>query len=124
MSTVDLTAEAFDQTVRDNPIVLIDFWASWCAPCHMFDPVYATASARHEDIVFAKIDTDAQEDLARELGISSIPTLMAFRDGKLVRSVSDAMPLRALEKFITDVRTIDMAAFGRDPMDGIPELDM
>ncbi len=124
MPTVDLTVETFDHTLRDNPIVLVDFWAEWCAPCHLFDPVYATAAARHDDIVFGKVDTDAQQQLARDLGIVSIPTLLAFRDGTQVHSVSDAMPLRALEKFIDDVRAIDMATFGRDPMDDIPELDM
>lgn len=124
MSTVDLTVESFDQTVRDHPIVLVDFWAAWCAPCHMFDPVYATAAARHDDIVFGKVDTDAQRELAMDLGIASIPTLLAFRDGTKVKAASDALPLRALERFIADVRTIDMATFGRDPIDDIPELDM
>ncbi|HMO10037.1 MAG TPA: thioredoxin family protein [Actinotalea sp.] len=99
MATVDLTAESFE-------------------------PVYATASARHEGIVFGKVDTDAQRELTVDLGISSIPTLMAFRDGVLVRQVSDALPPRALEKFIDDVRSMDMATFGRDPLDDIPELDM
>ena len=124
MPTVDLTAETFDRTIRDNPIVLVDFWAPWCAPCHMFDPVYATASARHDGIVFGKINTDTQRELAIELGIVSIPTLMAFRDGKQVKTASDALPPRALEKFIADVRSIDMATFGRDPIDDIPDLDM
>ncbi|MCV2393069.1 thioredoxin family protein [Actinotalea sp. M2MS4P-6] len=124
MSTVDLTAESFEQTVRDNPIVLVDFWAVWCAPCHMFDPVYATAAARHDDIVFGKVDTDAQQQLAMDLGVRSIPTLLAFRDGRQVRSVSDVMPPRVLDKFITDIRAIDMAHFGREPIDDIPELDM
>lgn len=124
MSTVDLTVESFDQTVRDNPIVLVDFWAEWCAPCHMFDPVYATAAARHDDIVFGKVDTDAQRDLAMDLGVISIPTLLAFRDGTRVKAATDALPLRALERFIADVRAIDLATFGRDPIDDIPELDM
>ena len=124
MATVDLTAGSFEQTVRENPIVLVDFWAAWCAPCRMFEPVYATASARHDGIVFGKVDTDAQQQLAMDLGISSIPTLLAFRDGVQVRSVSETLPPRALEKFIADVRSLDMATFGRDPMDDIPELDM
>ncbi|MDO8106329.1 thioredoxin domain-containing protein [Isoptericola sp. b441] len=124
MPTVDLTAETFDSTIRDNPIVLVDFWAPWCAPCHMFDPVYATASARHDGIVFGKVDTDSQRELAIGLGIVSIPTLMAFRDGKRVKTAADALPPRALEKFIADVRSIDMATFGRDPIDDIPDLDM
>ncbi|MDO8121951.1 thioredoxin domain-containing protein [Isoptericola sp. b490] len=124
MPTVDLTAETFDSTIRDNPIVLVDFWAPWCAPCHMFDPVYATASARHDGIVFGKVDTDSQRELAIGLGIVSIPTLMAFRDGKQVKTAADALPPRALEKFIADVRSIDMATFGRDPIDDIPDLDM
>lgn len=124
MSTVDLTVGTFEQTIRENPVVLVDFWAEWCAPCRLFDPVYATAAARHDGIVFAKVDTDAQEQLARDLGITSIPTLMAFRDGRQVRSVSDLMPPRALDRFIADVRSIDMATFGRNPIDDIPELDM
>ncbi|HWS57011.1 MAG TPA: thioredoxin [Actinotalea sp.] len=108
MSTVDLTAETFEQTVRDNPIVLLDFWAAWCAPCHMFSPVFETASARHEGIVFGKVDTDAQRSLAISLGITSIPTLMAFRDGIQVHSEAGVLPLPALEKVIATVRGLDM----------------
>ena len=90
----------------------------------MFDPVYATAAARHDDIVFGKVDTEAQRELAMDLGIISIPTLLAFRDGTKVKAATDALPLRALDRFIADVRAIDMATFGRDPIDDIPELDM
>jgi len=109
MSTVDLTGETFEATVRDNPIVLIDAWAAWCAPCHMFSPVFDTASARHQDIVFGKIDTDAEQALAISLGITSIPTLMAFRDGVLVHSEAGVLPLPALQKIIATVRSLGEA---------------
>lgn len=108
MATVTLTAENFEQTIRDNPIVLIDFWASWCAPCHMFSPVFETASARNTDLVFGKVDTDAEQALAISLGITSIPTLMAYRDGVQVHAEAGVLPLPGLEKVITTVRGLDM----------------
>ena len=108
MSTVDLTAETFEQTIRDNPIVLLDFWAAWCAPCHMFSPVFDTASARHDGIVFGKVDTDAQQALAVSLGITSIPTLMVFRDGIMVYSQPGALPAPQLEQLIQGARDLDM----------------
>lgn len=117
MPTVDLTADTFDRTVRENPIVLVDFWAGWCVPCRLFEPVYETAAARHDGIVFGKLDTDANQELAIGLGITSIPTLKAYRDGIKVKEVSDALPPSALEAFIAEVRSLDMDAVraAKDP---------
>ncbi len=108
MGTIALTNETFTQTVEREGIVLVDFWASWCAPCRRFAPVFEQASERHEDIVFGKVDTEAEQALAAAAGISSIPTLMAFRDGILVFSQPGALPSATLEELITAVRALDM----------------
>ena len=108
MATVDLTAATFEETVRDNDIVLVDFWAEWCGPCRGFAPVFGAASEQHTDIVFAKVDTEAERSLAAQAGISSIPTLMAFRDGILVFSQPGALPGESLEQLITGIRGLDM----------------
>ena len=108
MATLPLTEESFQQTVTQDGIVLVDFWASWCGPCRMFAPVYEKASEQHEDITFASIDTEAEQRLAGGLQISSIPTLMAFRDGILVFRQAGALPPPALEELITAVRGLDM----------------
>lgn len=108
MATVDLTADTFERTVVDGGIVLVDFWAAWCGPCRQFAPTYAAASEKHDDIVFGKVDTDAESALAGALGIASIPTTMAFREGILVFSQPGALPPPALEQVIADVRALDM----------------
>ena len=108
MSTVDLTADTFEQTVTGNDIVLIDWWAEWCGPCKMFGPVYDKASEQHPDVVFGKVDTEDQQALAAGAGISSIPTLMAFRDGMLVFRQPGALPARDLESVIDQVKKLDM----------------
>ena len=110
MKTVDLTAASFESTVTANEIVLVDFWASWCGPCRMFAPVYDKAAAAHPDIVFGKVDTEAEQALAAAAHITSIPTLMAFKGGHLVFSQAGALPAAALEQVIAAVRELDLEA--------------
>lgn len=108
MSTVELTKENFDQTVMDNDFVLIDFWASWCGPCKTFAPVYEKAAESNPDLVFGKVDTEAQTELAAAFGIQSIPTLMIVRDRVAVFSQPGALPEAALEDVIGQARALDM----------------
>jgi thioredoxin 1 len=109
MTTVALTATDFEKTVNDNDIVFVDFWASWCGPCRMFAPTYEKAAVANPDITFGKVDTEAEQALARAANITSIPTLMAFREGVLVFSQPGALPPQSLDQVITAVRELDMA---------------
>jgi thioredoxin 1 len=108
MTTIDITEADFVSTVEDNDIVLVDFWADWCGPCKMFAPTYDAASEQHTDVVFAKVDTEAEQRLSGALEIRSIPTLMAFREGVLVFSQPGALPAPALEQVISAVKNLDM----------------
>lgn len=108
MTTREITLENFDATINDGGIVLLDFWAAWCGPCRMFGPVFEKAAESHSDIVFGKIDTEAQQQLAGGFGIRSIPTLMAFRDGVLVFNQPGALPAAQLEELIGAVEALDM----------------
>lgn len=107
-STVELTAENFESTIADNDIVLVDWWASWCGPCRMFAPVFEDAATKHDDIVFGKVDTEAEQALSGAAGIMSIPTLMVFREKVLVFSQPGALPGHVLEDLIEQVRGLDM----------------
>lgn len=110
MTTQDLTAAQFNDTVSGNDIVLVDFWASWCGPCRAFAPTFQASSEKHPDVVFAKVDTEAEQELAAAAQIRSIPTLMAFKKGQLVFNQAGALPPAALEDLVQQLKAFDVDA--------------
>jgi thioredoxin 1 len=108
MATVDLTHQSFEAQIEKSGITLVDFWAEWCGPCRMFGPIFESASEKYPEITFGKVDTEAEQQLAGEAGISSIPTLMVFRDGLLLYNSPGALPAEALDEIITAVQGLNM----------------
>ena len=108
MATVDITSDQFASTIEGNDIVLVDFWAEWCGPCKQFGPTYSAVSEKHSDVLFTKVDTEAEQQLAAEAGITSIPTLMAFREKVLVFSQPGALNAQQLEQVVDAVKALDM----------------
>jgi thioredoxin len=114
MAAINVKGDEFEKLILESSIVLVDFWADWCGPCKMFGPIFEKSSEKHEDIVFAKVDTEAERELAAAAGISSIPTLMAFRDGVLLYREAGALPENSLEELITAIRGVDMESVRKE----------
>ena len=114
MATVDLTKENFEQVVTGNDVVVVDFWAPWCAPCRAFAPTFEQASEQHADVVFAKVNTEEEQEVAGAFNIRSIPTLMVFREKVILYAEAGSLPAPALEQVITQAKAIDMAAVHRE----------
>jgi thioredoxin len=114
MAAINVKGDEFEKLVLESSIVLVDFWADWCGPCKMFGPIFEKSSEKHGDIVFAKVDTEAERELAAAAGISSIPTLMAFRDGVLLYREAGALPENSLEELITAIREVDMESVRKE----------
>ena len=114
MAAINVKGDEFEKLVLESSIVLVDFWADWCGPCKMFGPIFEKSSEKHGDIIFAKVDTEAERELAAAAGISSIPTLMAFRDGVLLYREAGALPENSLEELITAIRGVDMESVRKE----------
>jgi thioredoxin len=108
VATLNASGDGFEKLVLDSPILFVDFWAEWCGPCKMFGPIFESASEKHPDIVFAKVDTESERELAGAAGITSIPTLMAFRDGILLFREAGALPAASLDQLIQSIKDLDM----------------
>ena len=114
MATINVGEKEFETLITESPIVFVDFWAEWCGPCKMFGPVFEAASEKHPDVIFAKVDTEAEQSLAGAAGITSIPTLMAFRDGILLFRQPGALPAPSLEELIVAIKAADMEEIKRE----------
>ena len=114
MAAINVKGDEFEKLVLESTIVLVDFWADWCGPCKMFGPIFEKSSEKHGDIIFAKVDTEEERELAAAAGISSIPTLMAFRDGVLLYREAGALPENSLEELITAIRGVDMESVRKE----------